>query len=63
MHPKPDQVAFASKLALLKDEAYRLGLYRTGRLIEIPIIEIGWELQAAPTPDEQKQRQQETLTP
>lgn len=57
------QRAFAAKLALLKDEAYRVGLPRTARLIEIPLQEIGWEMAGDDTPAYQKARQQETLTP
>lgn len=55
--------AFASELILLKDKAFRLGLYRTAHLIEIPIIEVGWEMQGESAPADQKQRQQETLVP
>jgi hypothetical protein len=54
---------FVARLTLMKDEAYRLGLFRTARLIEIPIQEVGWELSGSPTPPEQKARQQETLAP
>lgn len=54
---------FISKLALLKNEAMQLGLYRTGQLLEIPIIEVGWDVQGVTTPPEQKKRQIETLRP
>lgn len=50
-------------LVQMKHQAMQLGLYRTARLLDIPTQEIGWELQGEPTPDWQKARQQETLTP
>lgn len=52
----------ASRLTLLKNEAMRAQLYRTAHLIEIPIQEIGWEMQGIAAPDEQKARQQSLLT-
>lgn len=57
------QIDFASKLSLLKNEAICLGLYRTGRMLEIAIQEIGWEIQGKSTPQWQKERQKETLDP
>ncbi len=59
----PAQQQLAAKLALLKDEAYRIGLSRTARLIEIPLQEVGWEMAGTDTPAYQRARQQETLTP
>ena len=50
-------------LVQMKDTAMRLKLFRTARLIDIPIQEIGWEMQGEDTPAYQKKRQQETLTP
>ena len=60
---KEQHLAFASELTLLKDKAMRLGLWRTAHLIEIPIQEIGWEMQGLIAPPSQKKRQQELLTP
>lgn len=53
----------AVKLNLLKYEAMQSGFYRTGQLLEIPLQEIGWEMQGVTSPEEQKKRQQEILTP
>lgn len=57
------QQEMASEISLLKLKAMRLGLYRTGRMLEIATQEIGWELQGVETPEWQKKRQQKTLTP
>lgn len=54
---------FALFLTQVKEQAMRIGLYRTARLLEIPVQEIGWEIQGMDTPPEQKKRQQESLTP
>lgn len=54
---------FIVRLSKMKHEAMALGLYRTGRMLDIPVQEIGWELQGADTPEWQKKRQLETLTP
>ena len=51
----------ASELTLLKDKLMRVGLYRTGHLMELPIQEIGWELQGIGTPEYGKNRQKETV--
>jgi hypothetical protein len=58
-----DRQKLVTDLVQMKDSAARLGLYRTARLLEIPIQEIGWEMQDESTPAWQKKRQQETLTP
>lgn len=52
-----------SSLTILKFQLAEAGLYRTSRMMEIPIIEVGWEIQGVDTPEFQKERQQETLTP
>jgi hypothetical protein len=41
-HPEVDQ--FIARLTLLKEEAFRIGMYRTGQKLEEPIKEAGWEL-------------------
>lgn len=51
------------QLCMIKHELMQLGLYRTARMVEIATQEIGWELQNEPTPEYQRKRQQETLTP
>lgn len=61
MTPTPQQVGVAHEVVLLKEKAMRLGLYRTGRMLEIAIQEIGWELQGVETPKSQQKRQIETL--
>ena len=33
-----------ARLTLLKEEAFRIGMYRTGQKLEEPIKEAGWEL-------------------
>jgi hypothetical protein len=59
--PSEEQTKIASEVALLKVRAMNAGLYRTARLIEIAVIEVGWELQGVPTPMEQLKRQENTL--
>ena len=54
---------FASELTLIKDKAMRLGLYRTAHLLEIPIKEIGWEMQGEFAPEYEKEAQQKVLAP
>ena len=56
-----DKQDFVSKLALLKVEAMRIGLYRTGHLLEIPLIEAGWDMQGQATPKQQRERQHDTF--
>ena len=58
-----EQKAIACELVVLKEKAARCGLYRTARMIEIAVQEVGWEMQGSDTPEWQKRRQQETLTP
>jgi hypothetical protein len=35
---------FIARLTLLKEEAMRIGMYRTGQKLEEPIRQAGWEL-------------------
>lgn len=35
---------FISRLALMKEEAGRLGLYQTMQALEIPVTKVGYEL-------------------
>lgn len=35
---------FIIKLTLLKAEAFRIGMFRTGQKLEVPIKLAGWEL-------------------
>ncbi len=53
----------AAQIVQLKHNAMTLGLLRTGRLLEIAEVEIGWELQDLPTPPTQKARQKDILNP
>jgi hypothetical protein len=36
--------AFIVKLTLLKEEAFRIGMYMTGQKLEEPVRQAGWEL-------------------
>lgn len=55
------QLAF--ELTDIKARLHQAGLYCTARMVEIAIQEIGWEMQGADTPPEQKKRQLETFDP
>jgi hypothetical protein len=35
---------FVRRLTLLKVEAFSLGLYKTGQLLEVPIEKVGYEM-------------------
>jgi hypothetical protein len=59
--PTPQQLGMAIEVVNLKEKALSLGLYRTARMLEIAIQEIGWELQGVETPKFQQNRQVETL--
>jgi hypothetical protein len=41
---RPEVDQFIARLTLLKEEAFRIGMYRTGQKLEEPIKEAGWEL-------------------
>jgi len=43
-----EQLQFASDLALMKERAFRIGLYATGQLMEKPLRMVGYELAGTP---------------
>lgn len=60
--PKRDPITeIATDLNLLKARLMNIGYYRTGRLLDIALQEIGWEAQGIETPKWQLKRQKETL--
>ena len=51
----------ATEINLLKYKSIKLGMYRTGRMLDIASQEIGWELAGEETPKWQRERQIESV--